>query len=286
MHGRNLGLIAAAALLAAGCSGSKPNLTISARTGASLRARGAAAAAPATSAVTPGEVKLVIRRLELKGIDASGKEIEVKAGPIPVDLVGADLSGTTHSVSGGSITPGTYTQLEMEIGDIEVLGTDSTGTAFDFKTSIVVEQETCGNFQVDASGNLNFTLNVDVSSWFVDRDTSQPLDPTEANRHAIEENIERSFEVFEDNNEDGQDDDCECESGDSGSSASSSSASSHSSGSGSGCSCSSTCVAPMCQQVGGPCTSNGDCCGGSSTPPTVACAPAVPPATGSTCQPL
>jgi len=268
MHGRNLGLLAAAALLAAGCSGGKPNLTISARTGAPLGARGGAAAAPVTPAVTASEVKLVIRRLELKGVDASGKEIEVKAGPIPVDLVGADLTGSTHSVSGGSVTPGTYTQLEMEIGDIEVLGTDTTGASFDFKTSIDVEQETCGTFTVDASGNLNFTLNVDVSSWFVDKSTSQPLDPTEANRHAIEENIERSFEVFEDNNEDGKDDDCECDSSgggsDGGSSLVGSSSGSHDGGE--GCTCSSTCAGPMCQPQGGTCKADADCCTSTTSP--------------------
>jgi hypothetical protein len=241
--------------------------------------------------VTVEKVHFVIRKLELEGRDSSGKEIEAKAGPIAVDLTGADLTGTVHSVSGSSIPAGSYTQLDMEIGDIEVTGMDGS-TAFDFKTDITIEQEICGTFNVMADGMLSFTVNVDVASWFTDpADPTKQLSPTEANRKAIEENIERSFEVFEDDNHDGEDDDCECESADGGSSDGGSSdmmgRSTGDSETGGGCACSTACTpAPACQPLGGTCTVDMDCCGGGVPNATVGCRPALAPATGNTCQSL
>ncbi len=286
---------ALAAVLAAGCSAGGTSLSISTRAGAPLKAGASAPAAPAASAVTVEKVHFVIRKLELKGVDASGKEIEAKAGPIAVDITDF-TSGTTHSVSAASIPPGNYTRLEMEIGDIEVTGMDA-GAPYDFKTDVDVEQEICGTFNVATDGTLNFTVNVDPSTWFTDpSDPTKQLSPSDpANRGAIEENIERSFEVFEDANEDGSDDDCECGSSDgsgsggSGGMSASSPTSSHEGGT--GCSCSSACTPPppACQPLGASCTTSADCCGGTATPTapaTATCAPAPAPATGMTCQSL
>lgn len=272
--------VALAAVLAVGCSGAKSTLSLSARAGAPLKA---GAAATTASPVTVTEVKLTIRHLELKGVDAGGKEIEVEVGPIPVDITDFG-SGAMHLVMATGIKPGTYTQLEAEIGDIAVTGKDTGGKDFTFTTSIEVEQEVCGTFNVAADGTLNFTFNIDTSSWFVDGSTMQPLDPTEANRPAIERNIARSFEVFEDANEDGQDDDCECGSSDGGSSGDSggmSSSMSSSSEGGSGCTCSSACVpATTCLPEGSTCVVDSDCC------KTLGCRPVVGNPSMLTCQAL
>ena len=57
-----------------------------------------------------------------------------------------------------------------------------------------------------ASDTKNFTIAVDVASWFKDA-SGAAIDPTDpANAEAIERNILRSARVFEDDNHDGVDD--------------------------------------------------------------------------------
>jgi len=56
------------------------------------------------------------------------------------------------------------------------------------------------------TGTSNLTIDVDLASWFKDA-TGAVIDPTNpANAGAIEENIQRSFRAFEDDNHDGTDD--------------------------------------------------------------------------------
>ena len=55
------------------------------------------------------------------------------------------------------------------------------------------------------AGTSNLTIDVNLASWFTDA-TGAVIDPTNPdNAAAIEQNIQRSFRAFEDDNHDGTD---------------------------------------------------------------------------------
>jgi len=62
----------------------------------------------------------------------------------------------------------------------------------------------------ESTGPVNLTLSIDVTTWFVTSGGSL-IDPTSANKgganeNLVEDNIEGSIEIFEDDDRDGDDD--------------------------------------------------------------------------------
>ncbi|MBT8478343.1 MAG: hypothetical protein KJO06_05450 [Gemmatimonadetes bacterium] len=187
----------------------------------------------AASTLTVTKVELVMREIELEKVDDDSCDVEFEGedqceefetGPRVFEL---PMDGSTAAILSISDVPaGLYDELEIEIhkvsGDpedaalltarpdladvsIRVEG-DFDGSQFVFTTGVEEEFEFELVPPLDSSaGPVNVTLSVDVESWFrLGADLLNPAD--EANRSDIESNIQQSFEAFEDDDGDGEDD--------------------------------------------------------------------------------
>ncbi len=156
---------------------------------------------------------------------------EFETGPILLEL---PLDGSVDRVLEVFVAPGTYDELEFELDtpddddegerdflerypefeevSVRVEGTWN-GQPFVFVQDVEAEQETDLEEPLvvtEGGQTRNLTLRLDISSWFVDGD-ARLIDPTTAlddgpNEELVEDNIEDSFEAFEDDDEDGEDD--------------------------------------------------------------------------------
>ena len=209
------------------------------RTGST--ARFALATAP-TSPLVITKAQLVISKAELARIGAtcttttttSSSESEcpdLKLGPMLVDL---PLDATAKGVLAVNLPAGSYQQYEAKIDAVmnETEGDPAASSAFlaanpQFRgVSIRVEGTFNGQpfvYTSAAEGELeltfnpplvvdgtagNLTVHVDLSSWFLNPDGST-IDPNTATagtaaRETIDNNIKRSFDVFEDDDRDGR----------------------------------------------------------------------------------
>jgi hypothetical protein len=187
-----------------------------------------------TSTLTLTQVELVMREIELErvdddscddGFEGTDECEEFETGPRVFDL---PMDGSTEPVvTIDGVPDGLYDELEIEIhkvssdpedaallvarpdlADVSIrVEGDFDGAGFVFTTGVEEEFEFELTPPLDStSGSVNVTLSVDVASWFRDGDGNL-LDPSnEANRSQIETNIEQSFEAFEDDDGDGEDD--------------------------------------------------------------------------------
>jgi len=190
------------------------------------------------NSITISKVQVVLSEIELSpgGPCSTTSEDdgcdELETGPVLVDL---PVDGTTKVVLDGLVPPGTYAALEAKLDavtaneeaganafltahpefagiSVMVTGvfTDANNQTHNFTFTSEADAEIEAAFQppvaVDATTS-NITINVDVASWFKDQ-SGGVIDPTNAaNAGAIEENIQRSFQAFEDDNHDGESDD-------------------------------------------------------------------------------
>jgi hypothetical protein len=154
---------------------------------------------------------------------------ELHANPTVVSL---PTGGTVTTSLVTSVPPGTYNAFEAKIkavmtGDpgaadfltanphyngvsVHVVGSYN-GVAFSYDGTANAELELtfATPIVVDSTG-MNITVNVDLSTWFVNG-SGALVDPSTANAGGANEslvsgNIHKSFEAFEDNNKDGTDD--------------------------------------------------------------------------------
>jgi len=186
-------------------------------------------------------VAIVLREIEMErvddddcddhvaGDDDSCEEFEI--GPILLEL---PLDGSIDQLVSADVPPGTYDELEFEIhkpesdGDDEAILTANPefdgvsirvegtfdGEDFVFLQDLDAEQEIDLSPPLvveEGSGPIDVTLRLDVSGWFVRPDGSL-IDPRTANKdqpneEIVEDNIERSIDVFEDDDQDGEPDD-------------------------------------------------------------------------------
>ena len=190
---------------------------------------------------------LVLSEIELEGstsdCDLAGSDDEgsnddgceeFDAGPFLLEL---PLDGNVDQVLEVFVAPGTYSKLEFELDKVD--DDDAAEAAFlqanpEFDgVSVRVEGTWNGEpfvfvQEVDAEHELyldpplevadggetrNLTLRLDISDWFrqgdgmlVDPATALPGEP---NEELVEGNIERSFELFEDDDYDGEHDELE-----------------------------------------------------------------------------
>jgi len=211
----------ALAMLVAGCGGQ--NLSLSVRAGPPATSTLARSALTVGNGIVLNRVRVVIRKVELEKAGTLEMD-EVASGPYLLDLSGASLdSGGVAKVLETSFTPGTYSEIKLEIhkpenGEVGVnadltpmiaanasIIADGTidGADFTFTTAVSAEQQFEGNLVLNAGSNL--TLNVDPSTWFTS--SGARLDPrTESNRSQIENNIQSSFKAYKDDDEDGVED--------------------------------------------------------------------------------
>jgi hypothetical protein len=194
------------AAMVAGCGG--PNLSFSVRAGAPKASSTALAAGTGIELEKAGTTEMD----------------EIASGPYLLDLNQAALdSGSVFPLVDASFTPGTYSEIKLEVhkpdsteqganasladmvaanASIIVDGTID-GADFHFVSAVNQDQRTEGN--VVLADGANLTLAVDPSGWFTSGGSR--LDPrNEQNRSQIENNIQSSLKAFQDDDHDGHDD--------------------------------------------------------------------------------
>ena len=157
----------------------------------------------------------------------------VNAGPFLLDL---PLGSGIEQVFSVAVDTGTFDELRIRLHKPEDDGTDpadvaflaahpdfarisirATGTwngsPFTFTSDLDADQEMRLDpplVVTDAGANVDVTLKVDVATWFADG-TGGLVDPATAgvggqNESVVRDNIQHSFDAFEDEDHDGQDD--------------------------------------------------------------------------------
>ena len=209
------------AAFVAGCGG--PSLSLSVRAGTASTAAVARSALVAGNGIVLTRVRVVISTVELEKAGTAEMD-EVASGPYLLDLKDASLdSGSVSKVLEASVAPGTYSEIKFQVHKPEnsehganadladmiaanaSIIADGTidGVPFSFTSAVTAEQKFEGNLVLAEGSNL--TLNVDAASWFIS--SGARLDPrSESNRSQIENNIQKSFQAFEDNDRDGHQD--------------------------------------------------------------------------------
>jgi hypothetical protein len=194
-----------------------------------------------TNTLVISSIEMVVKEVELEpaedasecdGTESEDGCEEIESGPFLLDL---PLTGGATSVITVEVVPGTYDEFEFKIHvpeddaedaaflaahpdfegvSIRVQGTWN-GTAFTYTTDIDAEQEIelVPPLVVTEAGTSDITLFIDVGTWFRFSD-GMLIDPSSANEGGsnegtVENNIENSFQTFEDDDHDGHDDNCE-----------------------------------------------------------------------------
>jgi len=191
------------------------------------------------NSLTITQAQVVLARIELStagSCAATGEDdncAELQLGPTLVDL---PVDATTQvMLEDVAIPAGTYSGIQAKLDavqpdddepgasafltahpdfqgiSVKVTGvfTDASNTTHDFTFTSEIDAEMAMRFEPPvtlASDTKNFTIAVDIASWFKDA-SGAVIDPTDpANAEAIERNILRSARVFEDDDHDGVDD--------------------------------------------------------------------------------
>lgn len=184
-------------------------------------------------------VQLVLREIELKrarGTDAcissSGSSSdddceEIEVGPVLLDLPLGEGPARVVTIE---VDTGTFRELEFEVHKPEDDGRDReflvqhpefarvsirvdgsfNGTPFTYLSDLDVEQEIdlVPPLVVLEAAATNLTLSVDLREWFLSGGRTTLVNPASANKGGsneglVKENIKRSFEAFEDDDDDG-----------------------------------------------------------------------------------
>jgi len=245
-------LIAAAACMS---SSGKGNLTILATTGAEGGSAAGGAGLDLGNGITLTEVRLLLRRVVLEQCGAPTCEAcaecshgrgegdercddcdeceergpDVRAGPVLVDLEGAELAGGIRAVLDADVPVGDYSAVKLVISQASqkmvkehpelapmkalhasiVIDGTIDDAAFEFVTPMHLQQARCGPFQVGTDTSV-LTLVVDASGWFVG-DRGQRLDPRAASdRGEILENLRASIRVKAEGDGGHEDGECTC----------------------------------------------------------------------------
>lgn len=226
-----LSLLAALSLIITGCdiAGSDSDgpstvelqMKVQTSTQAKMTASSTDGASVNTAAIQ--EVKLFVDEMELESADEDSLDFEREAFIISLPLDGSSLTLTESEIPAGF-----YDEFELEIekpeSDENISDPDfrdETGSysvvvkglynnePFMFRSDEDFELELDLNppLDISESDDALLVISVDVSDWFRGSDGTD-LDPKDfANLETINENIENSFEAFEENNDDDDDDD-------------------------------------------------------------------------------
>jgi len=173
------------------------------------------------------EAKFLIREIEFESA-LDQDSLDFVTEPMVLNF---NLSGGITEVAIADIKPGVYEEVELDVHKPEdnetppdpefrigssgderfsiILKGTVNGQEFIFRSreNFDVELEFPGNITIgEANTTIDITLRIDPSSWFTD-DSGNELDPSNFNDvDEIEENIENSFEAFEDDDRDGEED--------------------------------------------------------------------------------
>jgi len=225
LYSRLMVLLSAVTLLAS-CSGDDKDKSSA---GASLQIKSAAASRftkAAADTLQLDTVKILMRNIQFKS--TFDDSLDFQTGMLVVRL---NLTGTPNVIAVSDLPNGTYDRVKFRLHkpeDFETppdpefkIGTSGNerfsvivkgrfnGSTFLFRSNEGVDQELSLSPPLvvsDSLASVNVTILVDPTSWFVSSGGGL-LDPSNlGNENEIENNIETSFEAFEDNDEDGIDD--------------------------------------------------------------------------------
>ncbi|MEX1135377.1 MAG: hypothetical protein WEB89_00660 [Balneolales bacterium] len=169
------------------------------------------------------EVQLFISEMELESVENDSLDFEIENF-----IVNLPLDGSPLILSDREVPAGMYDEFELEIEkpddeDVVVNNSDFqdetgeysvvvkglyNGEEFMFRSSEDFELEIDLNplLVIEDGGSSVLVISIGVDSWFRGSE-GQDLDPKDpANTEQINENIERSFEAFEDDDDDDDDD--------------------------------------------------------------------------------
>ncbi|RKH14545.1 DUF4382 domain-containing protein [Corallococcus sp. CA053C] len=242
---RFIGLFASIMLLSA-CGNGTTSVGLSTRLGSAVSGAGLTRQAEqrltVSNGITVERVRLSVRELELKreghhdddatnddagtSTDDDNGEFKQRTGAFLIDLTGTALEGQVVRLRDVSVEAGTYDEIEFDIGKVSVTEAGDNaalkelaekeasiivdghidGTAFQFVSSVRVEQEREASFTVTDGDDQNVTINIDPSSWFTG-EGGKRLDPRESSaRSEIENNLHRSIDAFDDDDKNGGED--------------------------------------------------------------------------------
>lgn len=176
--------------------------------------------------VTITQAQIVIDRIEFENSNEDSMDFELDM-PFVQDLVGDSM----YVIAVVDLPIGIYEEMEIEIDELKaedgavyvqnpnlqdlsiyVTGyvNGDTTQKFIFVSDLSEEQEKEFDLPLvidAASPDTNVVLTIDTSMWFVD-DDGNFIDPRlPGNQRVIEKNIKKSIEMYEDENDDGEDDD-------------------------------------------------------------------------------
>ena len=232
-----IGLVVVVAL--AGCGDDSPTSGTGGDMGSvSLSTMALVAASKAEGDLEITRARFVLRDVKLHSKNQS-KESEFLSGPFLLEL---DLSGTLNRITIGAVPAQRYDEVRFVVHKLDddderdqqvlenPLFSDFAGSerysmiiegrydagsgleSFVFRSDDNEEQRSplIPPLDVDAGGAaVNLTFVMDTRQWFSDGQGGR-LDPRDpGNTDAIEENIESSIDIFEDDDEDGREDDSE-----------------------------------------------------------------------------
>ena len=149
-------------------------------------------------------VELRLSELEIEGEDDA--EMEMKGGTV---LVALPVNGSVVTPINATVAAGTYTELEMKVQTVRIQGTYD-GQPFDVTVTVDedLETEIRPPLVVTETSAANLTVAVQIGNWFRNNDgTALDLrNLSAAGRSRLASNIEASFDAFEDDDRDGDDD--------------------------------------------------------------------------------
>jgi predicted small secreted protein len=173
------------------------------------------------------EVRFFIDELELESVQNDTLDFEIEDF-----IVNLPLDGTPLSLTEAEVPAGLYDEFELEmekpdsddaINDPDFRdGTGSysvvakglyNGEAFMFRSGkdFEIEMDLQPSLEISEASNAVLVVSIDVESWFKN-ETGENLNPGDSsNTILINQNIERSFQGFDDDDDDSDDDDEEDE---------------------------------------------------------------------------
>jgi hypothetical protein len=193
-----------------------------------------------TNTLVISQVEMVVEELEIERVegtvtcadDVSGDSDDCEELELEAFLLDLPLSPGATQVISVPVDTGSYDEFEITVHKPEAGGDDDAflaahpdfegvsirvqgtwnGTPFTYETDLDAEQEIdlVPPLVVTEAGSTDFTLFIDLATWFRAGDSSL-IDPSSANvgqpnEGVVKENIKNSFEAFEDEDHDGSDD--------------------------------------------------------------------------------
>lgn len=200
---------------------------------AALPKSASANAFTAVDSIRLTRARLVLSKIEL---ESEGDSAEFRSAPMVLEL---DLSGAMQTLGVIGVPFGAYNEVEFKIHRVDsadlaaippaeqtrfadflpepfasvilagVTYANGAGQPFVYRSDLNAEQEYTLTPPLLVSAinpAANLTINIDASNWFKDRN-GVLLDPADRNNESqIKNNVKTSFQVYEDDDRDGDDD--------------------------------------------------------------------------------